>query len=55
MNSFMITKSGVKTRYLVASWDTTVSIEKIKNGFKLKLAKECPQEDGELYLNIHSS
>jgi hypothetical protein len=37
-----------------ASWDTTFSVEKTKTGFKLKFAKECPQKDGKLYLNIHS-
>lgn len=38
-----------------ASWDTTIQIaEKTKQGFKLKFAKECPQEGGKLYLNIHS-
>lgn len=36
------------------NWDTTVSIGKTRNGFKLEFAKECPQKDGKLYLNIHS-
>jgi len=39
-----------------ASWDTTIQIvEKTKKTFKLKFSKECPQEKGKLYLNIHSS
>jgi hypothetical protein len=38
-----------------ASWDTTIQIvEKTKGSFTLRFAKECPQENGKLYLNIHS-
>ena len=40
--------------YGFVSWNTTASIEKTQSGFKLKFAMECPQENGKLFINIHS-
>lgn len=35
-----------------ANWETTVKITKTEKGFTVKFSKECPRDDGVLYLNI---